>query len=50
MDLPEEQTCSFVIRFWLEGAAAGVDQVVWRGQFTQVASGERHSLKELANF
>lgn len=47
MNLPEEQTCSFVIKLWLEEREAQSGQMVWRGHITHVSSGERHYIKDL---
>ncbi len=47
VEVPEEQTHSFVIRFWLEETGEAAGQLVWRGQITHVVNGERRSLKEL---
>ena len=47
MEVPEEQTHSFVIRLWLEEIEEETGHVVWRGHITHVASGERRYLKEL---
>jgi hypothetical protein len=47
MDLPELYTHSFIVRIWLEEAAQGASQAVWRGHITHVPSGERCYIKEL---
>ena len=47
MEVPEEQTHSFVIRLWREEIDEETGWVVWRGYITHVASGERFSIKDL---
>jgi hypothetical protein len=43
----EEQTHSFVIKFWVEEIHEEMGRVVWRGHITHVSSGEQSYIKEL---
>ncbi len=47
MEVPEEQTHSFVIRLWFEEVDEETGQVIWRGHITHVASGDRRYVKDL---
>ncbi len=47
MDLPEAHTHSFVIKIWLENAAAEAEQPLWRGHITHVPSGTRRYFQDL---
>ncbi len=48
MDLPEAHTHSFIIKIWLENAAAEAEQPLWRGHITHVPSGTRRYFQELS--
>ena len=53
MEDPEEQTHSFVIKFWLEELGEENGRGIWRGHITHVGSGNRQYLKalgEIADF
>jgi hypothetical protein len=53
MELPELHTHSFVVKIWLEEAAADGHGAAWRGHVTHVPSGERRyfeALTEMADF
>lgn len=47
MDFPELQSCSFIIKVWLEERCEETGQVLWRGHITHVPSGKRCYLKDL---
>ena len=47
MSVYESNTQSFIIKIWTEEAANRFQRVVWRGQITHVASGERRYLTDL---
>ena len=47
MEEPEEQTHSFVLKFWLEEIDDATGEPVWRGHITHVASGKRQHLQGL---
>jgi hypothetical protein len=47
MSVYESNTQSFIIKIWTEDAANRHGRVVWRGQITHVASGERRYLTDL---
>ncbi len=49
MEVSEEQTHSFVIKFRLEESVKQSRQFIWRGHITHVASGEFRYLQGLSS-
>ena len=43
----EDNTHSFILKVWREGAAEGSRCATWRGHITHVPSGERRYLKDV---
>ncbi|MEZ4727610.1 MAG: hypothetical protein R3E79_10805 [Caldilineaceae bacterium] len=41
MDSYEHNTCSFIVKIWLEETEEGMEQPPWRGHITHVYSGRR---------
>lgn len=48
MELYERNTCSFVVKVWLEPNDAACAQPTWRGQVTHVFTGHRQSFEQWA--
>lgn len=48
MDLYERNTCSFVVKVWLEPNGETCAQPAWRGQVTHVFTGHRQSFEQWA--
>lgn len=48
MSLYESNTQSFIVKIWTEDEGDALRRIVWRGQITHVASGERRYLTELS--
>lgn len=48
MDPMESTTQSFIVKVWVEDSAEEGGQGVWHGHITQVPSGKRRYLKNLA--
>lgn len=48
MDLYERNTCSFIVKVWIEPNDEAVAQPLWRGQITHVFTGQRQSFDNLA--
>jgi hypothetical protein len=46
-DWPDMETCSFIIKIWIEQGRSEANQAIWRGHITHVPSGERRYLKDL---
>jgi hypothetical protein len=47
MEQPESNTCSFIIKIWLEEITGETGHTVWRGHVTHVPSGKRHYIQDL---
>lgn len=45
MDLYEQNTCSFIVKVWVEPNA---DHLRWRGHITQVFTGQRQYFENMA--
>lgn len=53
MDLYERNTCSFIVKVWLEPNGAPLAPLQWRGHITHVFTGQRqyfHNLATITNF
>lgn len=49
MELYERNTCSFVVKVWVENSDNRTDSVLWRGYITHIASGRRQYFEKLSN-
>jgi hypothetical protein len=47
MEQPESNTCSFIIKVWLEEITGETGHTVWRGHVTHVPSGKRRYIQDL---
>lgn len=47
MDLYERNTCSFIVKVWVEGSDDQNGQGFWRGHITHVFSGKRQYFEDL---
>lgn len=48
MDLYEHNTCSFIVKVWVEPNNDLMEHVRWRGHVTQVFTGQRQYFEDLA--
>lgn len=48
MDLYEQNTCSFVVKVWVEPNGDLMDHLRWRGHITQVFTGQRQYFENMA--
>lgn len=48
MNLYERNTCSFIVKVWVEGNDEQTGQPFWRGHITHVFSGKRQYFEDLA--
>lgn len=47
MDLYEDNTCSFIVKVWVERSDEQADQSFWRGYITHVFSDNRQYFEEM---
>lgn len=47
MDLYEHNTCSFIVKVWIEPNGETVTQPLWRGHITHVFTGQRQHFNNL---
>jgi len=47
MESYEHNTCSFIVKVWVESSECPTDPVLWRGHVTHVASGQRRYFEDL---
>lgn len=48
MELYEHNTCSFIIKLWVEELGDSANPPHWRGHITHVHSGQRRYFEDLA--
>jgi hypothetical protein len=47
MNLYERNTCTFIVKVWVEGSEGDAGVVLWRGHITNVFSGRRRYFENL---
>ncbi|MFN8488147.1 MAG: hypothetical protein U0350_11180 [Caldilineaceae bacterium] len=48
MESYEHNTCSFILKIWVEDSDYPTDAVLWRGHVTHVGSGKRQYFEDLS--
>lgn len=49
MDLYEQNTCSFIVKVWVEPNGDPTGHLRWRGHITQVFTGQRQYFENMAS-